>query len=272
MKKRALRVFSFLIPIAFILLACGCPEEEEAIVTTVPEGDPLGYIREDEAFISEYRGFYLVRDGAFYSLNDITSFKDKDEYNQGEKKGYAKYETIYENSGDYVYTLGDFELPVISDTDEIRSYGLSNVFLMKVEDVSYAYVRQMDAEGYTIAGFIDTTEGRVRVPSYCKEYKTVVGDEEIETNYNLPKGTEVTISWYEGTDYKEYTAVADTRFYRYKYADRIEFEGELCKEGYATYDFSDVEPGLYWIRSGEWNSSIKASEHQLRGGAIIVIE
>ncbi len=279
-KKKALKFILLLLPVASVFMACGCSSSKEEIVTAIPDGpyDPMGYIREDEAFISEYRGFYLVRDDVYYSLNDITSIKDKDEYNLGKKFGYDEYETLYEREGAldhfYMWLYGDFDLPVISDTDEVRSYGVSQVDLWKLEDIKYGFVRQMSGMDHGVySGYVDTTEGRKRIHSAYKEYKCMCGDEEIDVNYNLEKGTEVTVSWYEGTDYFEYTAIADTKFYRtYDKSPDYEIEGELCKESYAKYDFSGVEPGLYLLLSTEINSTNGFGEKQLKGGSIIIIE
>lgn len=102
--------------------------------------------------------------------------------------------------------------------------------------------------------------------------------EVLDNVYNLEKDAEVIVSWYEGTNYSEYTCVANLKYY-YAYdkdthsklgddsTGPLEFEGELHKEGYATYDFSNVEPGTYLVVSTEINS-----ENAYRGGAILIIE
>ena len=281
MKKKVLRAFSILLPITFILMACGCPAKKEVIKTTVPDGpfDPMGYLREEEAFITEFKGFYMLRDGVTYSLNGVTSIKDKDEYNPGEIKESYGYQALYDASQDsswyYYWTLGEFDIPVIHDSDEVRSYGISEVSLFKVEDLNYGYIMDMSGNGLGIPPkYVVTTEGRIGVNQESKEFKCVCGDTELETNYNLEKGDEVTISWFLGTDYYEYKAIADSRFYKIKSIvnEDYKIEGELCKEGYAKYDFSEVEPGLYFFHSVENNTNLKYGEKQLIGNTLVIIE
>ena len=46
-------------------------------------------------------------------------------------------------------------------------------------------------EDAVASGWIETTEGRKYIPSRYKEQQYKVGDEVINLNYNLEKGTEV---------------------------------------------------------------------------------
>lgn len=66
-------------------------------------------------------------------------------------------------------------------------------------------------------------------------------------HYGYDKGTEFTASWYEGTTYNEYKVVANRKVYRpEKEEPKYDFAGELHPEGYATYSFEGVEPGIYY--------------------------
>lgn len=64
----------------------------------------------------------------------------------------------------------------------------------------------------------------------------------------LTQGEEITLNWYEGTEYKEVKKNA-TYHYHIISKERIEIAGTLTKEGYAEYDLSNVPDGLYILRS-----------------------
>lgn len=291
-------------PTVFIISACGMLSSDKNAETveenTEAEEEPLapyGYLIEDEEFVKAFKGFYIYRNDQFYSLNRVVSYKDIEEYNIGEKLnngldfhwvGESEYygQTITEcslglmninNEEERVYyfnTIGDYDIIKLEPDDEIRSYGVSNVEITKLESLEYGFRREMgNRAGLGVystdewdkglaSGWLQTTERKKHIPQRYKELKYQIGDEEINYNYNLEKDTEVTVSWYEKTDYYEYTAVADSKFF---YATSYDFngvlgdsnsgpikkEGTLCKDGYATYDFSDLEPGVYFLRSTE---------------------
>ena len=298
MKKRTLKVLLIVLPMIMILMACGCPscqknkirqltsEEIAEKYKNVPL-DPYGYCDETNSFIILHQGIYLVRDGVHYSLNELTGKKERPEYNAGKMTagdGQYLYQRAPGRKGDdnglFVYQLGDFDPLVLNkETDEIRSYGVSSVKLIKLEDLKYGLQRELQTDVWGLTGKnIKTTEGSVKVPNDCKEFQYTLNGEVLDCIYNLEKDTEVTVSWYEGTTYHEYTCVADLKYY-YAYdkdthskmgddsSGPIEFEGELHKEGYATYDFTNVEPGTYLVISTEINS-----ENAYRGGAVLIIE
>ena len=315
MNKKKLCIATTILPIALIIIACAMPsskkEEEEPVVEEPLV--PYGYLIEDEDFVTTYKGFYVVRDDQFYSLNRTVSLKNRDEYNFGENaileahlfKDNINGQSIYDSelgcmNDDktlvyYFYTIGDFELLKIEPTDEIRSYGVSKVSLVKLESLGYGFRRQMSGgagygnlgntdsgHGYA-PGWINTKEvGKIHVPDLYKELKYQIGDEEIFLNYNLEKDTEVTVSWYEKTDYYEYTCVADSKFFYASNKDvhgvlgdestgPIEKEGTLTKDGYATYDFSDLEPGTYYLYSDEIVDT-DFGEKLFKGKSLFVIE
>ena len=240
----------------------------------------------------ENKGFYLVRDGVFYSLNEVASIKERPEYNVGRYAEANEFQTLFtitggymgKDHGEYLNTWDDYELLKYNkDTDEIRSYAVSTVELIKFESLGYGFRRDMTAESMDLdSGLISTTDGQKRISDKSKQLTYVLNGEEIEHNYNLEKGTEVTASWYEGTTYYEYTCVADTRYYYSWEKDSknvmghpeigpIKLEGTLCKEGYATYDLSSIEPGMYVLVSREFPDK-KFGETILKGGGVLIIE
>ena len=311
MNKKKLCIATTIFPIALIIIACAMPsskKEEEPVVEEPLV--PYGYLIEDEDFAKTYKGFYVYRDDQLYSLNSVVSMKNREEYQfsdetyllefhwkkEDEVHGQKIFDAVNGVMNDdktsvlYANTIGDFDLLKIEPTDEIRSYGVSNIELIKMESLGYGFRREMD--GYSgmgidksdlCAGWIVTTEGKKSIPSgYYKELKYQIGDEDIYVNYNLEKDTEVTVSWYEQTDYYEYTCIADSKYYYCPSKKLVEIfgdpdsgpikkEGTLTKDGYATYDFSDLEPGVYYLRSRE-NIESKFGTTYLKGYGLFIIE
>lgn len=282
-----------LIPTAMILLACGFPggketkEKVEIDYSNIPL-DPYGCFLDSESWVQVKKGAYIYRDDKYYSLNLQASLKDRPDYNVGQifdnsyvfdKKNYVEYQALYDSvlgpsyvdsSTDlyrtYCYPLGDFEpMTYNKDTDEIRSYGASQMSLIKLDDVRYGYL----IHGPEKSPQIETTEGFFGPKNNSKEFKCIFDDGTlVERNYGLNKGTEITASWYDGTDYKEYKVVADRVMYIENETKTYELEGELHTEGYATYDFSNVEPGIYRVMLIGQTFSFDI----LNGGGIIIIE
>ena len=302
MKKRRLKAFFLIIPIIMILMACGCPsgqsnkkneltpEEIAEKYKNVPL-DPYGCVIEDEDWVSEYKGIYLVRDDVFYGLNSVASIKERPEYNVGNVTASHTQIMIQDFKGSkgderglFVYTFGDYVPLVLNkDTDEIISYGISTLDLTKLENLNHSLHPNVIGDAFLGTYYnIKTTEGMAEVPSDCKEFQYTLNGEVLENTYNLEKDTEVTVSWYEGTTYNEYTCVANLGCYFATFKDAyhilgddssgpITIEGELHKEGYATYDLSNIEPGTYLVDSPE-RPNVKFNEHCLTGGGILVIE
>lgn len=296
-ERKKIQAFLVLVPTAMVLLACGLsgeeeePEEEKVVIdySNIPL-DPYGCYIEDEDWIAENKGVYLLRDGVYYSLNSYVSGKERPEYNVVQIRtdhNQLLFDRSQGRMGDdiglYVYTFGDYDLLVLNkDTDEIRSYGVSSVDLVKLENLKFGLKPYKISDMWVNDKKIETTEGWIEVLHDCKEFQYTLDGEVLENTYNLEYETEVTASWYQGTTYNEYTCVANTGYFYAKGKDvyqtlgddssgPINIEGELHKEGYATYDFSNVEPGTYLVLSLE-RPSTKFGETCLTGGGILVIE
>ena len=68
---------------------------------------------------------------------------------------------------------------------------------------------------------------------------------------NLNYGETYTVSWFEGTKYKEHQLVANCSFYKQpENTKEYVLKGKLNKEGYASYDYSEIPPGLYRVMGG----------------------
>ena len=68
---------------------------------------------------------------------------------------------------------------------------------------------------------------------------------------NLTQGETYTVSWFEGTTYHEYNVVANSPYYTINWTKSYNIstyiiEGELHKEGYASFDLSGIPSGLYY--------------------------
>ncbi len=89
-------------------------------------------------------------------------------------------------------------------------------------------------------------------PQYISEF-TIIDEDGNEFHdfsdiYNLTYGETYKLSWFEGTNFTETEMTAEWRVYhRASLTSTQDYEIEkiLNKEGYAEYDFSILEPGLY---------------------------
>ena len=78
---------------------------------------------------------------------------------------------------------------------------------------------------------------------------------DIPSIYNLNEGEDYIVSWYEGTQYREVTLPADSKYYVLA-RDRLDdpeyiVSGTLTKDGYAEYVISGVESGTYVVTNAD---------------------
>lgn len=210
--------------------------------------------------------FFLLRDGKNYSLGTIDKEKGASvlPYLVGSGDRYGSYVgySLYGDSqvspvGAFdwgFFSYGNVPVPVYKQGDKIVSYstkGVPSLQLRKVDFYGYAIRLKSTSDKYIV---FDTAIGPVSFPIDGTSIKNSSG-EVVEDIFNLNEGDIYTISYYEGTQYKEITLPADSKCYAQESGrlddPEYEIEGTLTENGYAEYDINEVEPGFYRIINGD---------------------
>ena len=277
MKKKLLSML-LIFGLVFVFAACGSDDSDyesgvdeiEFEEETTDSGDVSS---EDELYLLAWEpneenseNFFLLRDNQNYSLNTIDADKavgvlpvivyGSKDYGHG---GCIIYGDMMETGAlpevarDGFFSYGNIPVPVIEEGDKVVSYssrGVPELMLKKLDFYGYAIRLKTFSKGYII---IDDAIGSVTLPFDGTEVVDSSG-ETVDDIYDLNEGEQYIVSWYEGTQYKEASLPADSRFYvpeRGRMGDpEYEIEGTLTKDGYAEYDLSAVESGTYMIISG----------------------
>lgn len=218
--------------------------------------DPLAMLEVKEAFAKNAGGVYLRRNGKLYTLYKYVSEETSEKYNVGWRKsvGWTNCELyLYcEDSAETQLTFGDFDPPALMEGDEIISFGNTGFRMRKYNFVGYSLpiCNFPNKFAWIFESFFgmptELSQYTAKTLEVCDKNGTVQED-----YHNLEYGETYTVSWYQGTDYHELKMDATCRCYQpNKQADYQSFDGTITKNGYATYDLSGVEPGLYRIAVG----------------------
>ena len=233
------------------------PESGETapIETTEPviEEDPIGMLEVTEKFAKETNGVYLRRNGKLYSLGIFVPRETCEKYNVGWRRGanymYGELSVICGETNRYV-TAGDVAAPVITEGDEIISYGFTGFNLDYVEKVGYSIMITENTPYKKLWVFTSLVGGPLEIGEYTApslEVRDAQGN--LMSDYHDLEYMETyTVSWIKGTEYNEIQMIANCRSYETK-GTAYSFTGTVGKNGYATYEFTGVEPGTYKVRT-----------------------
>ena len=229
------------------------------------EVDPEEILKVSEAEARRRGGYYVRRNGELYIVD--TFCRDDGIAGGFGNRGTAVpldsnyyIGTYYRERGTYHYlSIGDVPIATLMPGDELLSFSspfISNFY--KAELKSYTIpiliVEYGASERYHV--FVDFDEEPIAlVEKYWETFEIRDSSGNIIEDYrNLPYGEKYTVSWFEGTNYREFTLVSDCNYYNAPgYDKRItdddaesyELEAELHKESYASFDFSHIPAGLY---------------------------
>ena len=230
-------------------------ESETEEQTEVKPVDPLAIYE-----LESGRGLCLFRNEKLYRLYGEISVDKKKEY----QMGYMDYHidgnsaSVYFNpqKSDYNYyiSFGGFPLIEIESFDSIRGYGKTKINLQKAEFISYALTIDESLSIFSECPIVEIYYNDAdAIETHCvKVEKDNISIKDKSGNliadyYDLPYNEQYVASWYEGTTYKELTLTANNPCYKIKGDIVNSIEGTLTKNGYATFDFSNVSPGLYYV-------------------------
>ncbi len=202
-------------------------------------------------------GFFCIQNDRYLQLNSQNSSRA---IQRGPSYGMIvqSYPLLFQLSETTTY-------PVISRTDKI--------IYISPTDVASLYLQPISESGYTPGLFLGQgicdlddllkKHGRLDThSSMAKDYPgAVINNGQYTTKdfrngvLPLPKGEELTLNWYEGTEYKETKKKANYRYHIID-QDKIVLSGTLTQNGYAEYDISNVQDGLYVLQSGQKGDEI----------------
>ncbi|MBQ1298726.1 hypothetical protein IIY24_02735 [Candidatus Saccharibacteria bacterium] len=261
------------------------PEEEvvEEVLETPeqspPEDELAMFFTTEEGVRSTGGCICLVRDGTMYSITGvpINGSTNPATYSAGTSDTLIDngvYQCFYatldkdRGKGFWCISIGDVVVPVISRDDMIIGYASDHVPTLELYDVefhSYGLCVHQSQVPSELGGGSTTTGWRIYTGVTPGDYVEFTRDEigrvcvcDLDGNQasdgfgGLEYNETYLLTWYEGTQYYEIEVVANSAWYNCeRMGSKYDLEGELTREGYAVYDFSDVSPGVYWIRGGD---------------------
>lgn len=221
-------------------------EEEEAY-------DPYEALIVTEEWAKKYASPCVIKDGKIYSVGNTISPSSE----VGDK--YPNIGVLAVDPTDssmrYQHKFGKDCLVTYGPVPTVHCEG--DDLLVKYSDVSFAEsitVRSVSFYGYTV-GITETTDQLyISIPDgVFMSYKlrditkygvTDLEGNEIEDYHSLEYGQKYLFYWYQGTQYNEFEMIADCSYYTIS-QDTYKIIGTLTKDGYAKYDYSNLEPGYY---------------------------
>lgn len=235
------------------------PDSPITSITIPDEEDeePFLYFKVSEEWARKFTGGYLFSNNTYYSLNDSVDIRTFTGYGEGWQIAERNVTGMYMYSDmeyKHITMFGDFEIPVCTKDDELRSFDHTEFTFVKVHNVGYSapivtgsgdwtgrlgFIEDMSSSNITV---VDSKSGNISQLSI----KDGSGND-IEDLFNMAKDSECIISWYEGTDYNEVKLEAFCKVFELE-EEEIKLEGELNENGYATYNTLKLPKGTYLVK------------------------
>jgi len=221
-------------------------------------------------------GFYLKRGDTFYTLQSSIPERLKGvDYTAGRiEEGTGGKTVFYEHQLDIVdgayssvITYGDFDPIVVEPGDMIVAFDPDRIPDLQLQSMQFygysiGYVEPSSYYGYTNGWIWDSDMNFTSMDAHNVSSSDVsvqdASGSEVPDYRNLGYGDQCKVSWAAGTAQQEVTSTANCRYYKYTlgheaiYKDDSEYtiSGEATTDGYAVYDISAVEPGIYKVYGG----------------------
>ncbi|MBR3323953.1 hypothetical protein IKG24_00210 [Candidatus Saccharibacteria bacterium] len=212
-------------------------------------------------------GAYVQRDGAYYTI----SARVPEDVIERCGVGCIGYPALGHDASLYVMdevtsdsvevptkneecliSCGDFPILKIHRNETLYGYNATGLNFYRASFVGYTIQasRRPRNSGLSYFPIIDHRFLQTSDP-LATETKEHIGlydlnDNPVEDVHDLNYGEEYLFEYYVRTEYREFREVADCRCYALKKSElAYRIDGELTKNGYVTFDISEVEPGLY---------------------------
>lgn len=255
--------------------------DPEPVVTPDPQPDPepqidpneqltWDYLEVDEAWMKNYRGIGLRRDGKLYSLTDGVPKENSSKTTLGAvHNNNATSGGFGEEDSSWILNDDRYVIPVVSGTDDIGWYGESDgsIKLLPMEFYGYTIPMITNASvnnwSITAVAWMEDPRGSQDYANlksiYYKDLKLFDSNgidhfelfrESLDNSElrNLNYNEKYSLEWDSDGEHYQKDLVAFWRYYRTTGADAITLSGEPTDdENYEKYDFSTVPSGVYYI-------------------------
>lgn len=278
MKKK---IFGLIVVLLLVVLVIGCRRSYDPYMETEVKSEPAPLIvaseveseepKSEEPEVVDLLGALRVKENYFENRNSFALKKGGDYYvldSQMYKFDVAKYPNIgsrveYDGSRQLTANISNTRKLVIGPVpvltiekgkDKICYFSASTPASLGLHKATfYGYgtcIRMQDCLEIYNPG----DEGEEFYYYYDGAHDYAVLDDKgnsVSDVYNLEQGQEYTVCWYVGTQYNERKLKAESSIYDVDIqAPTYKIEPEFTKEGYATFNLSEVEPGLYFLTNG----------------------
>ena len=247
--------------------------EEGEITTTETEeaaqsDDPYDVYYVPTETAVELGGIFVERDGRKYSVVSEVPPRVIGEYGAGytnENDGSIAF--LYAEDGSQVLdiptevpisilSVGDFPILTVSKSEPLVGYDQTEIYLQKTDFVGYTIAAVQYTGGLSVIPITDgvkPSSGSKFVYQPRTQIQVVdAADNPVADFRKLTYDETYKLEWFIGTEYNVAEMKANSRAYRTfnPGTEGFQIDGMLSKEGYATFDISGVESGIYVIRRG----------------------
>ena len=236
---------------------------ENTVSNKNASSDPFGMYLVPEGW-AQY-GLFMEKDGKLYSMDSTVPVSVIDEYGVGVRAGKeVKEANLYlmdsgkvgilpTNTPKAYVSAGDVPLLKVSKSDKVIAYGIQRIELTETSFAGYTIDAHERAFGSlefmpTIDHTLIPTDGEIANQSKHDFGIFDANENQVEDFRNLTYGEEYTFTWYSGTECHQIVKVADCHCYPIDEsvsAKTYTIKGSLTKNGYAEFDLSEVDPGIY---------------------------
>lgn len=247
-------------------------EEEDVIEETEDENESdetdLAILEEDPSAV-DFKGFYLLKNDKYYPLDGEVN-NDQEVGLQTANAGKLLYSNavFYDKSNTWVFHSYE-EVPelTLSNSDKVIAFSddeIPTLSLYKVDFYGHGICASYD-NGRLLAYFAGSNDYVMKEGVSDFVVREDETGEVVDDYYNLTPGVAYVLSWHKGTNYEEQFGGGYSLVYSFEPGfdasspvrePDYRIEGTITNLGYAEYDMSNVEPGIYSLSGGIQSSGI----------------
>lgn len=220
--------------------------ENDESNTSITENYELLILSEEDAKLQN--ATVLLRDGKMHSLASYATLPGSYNYvqrilytkNDGNLLSCGKVPVLTYKSEDIIAKFSKTTANPILTLTPVKSVGcmINMVYTKPFGGGHYYLIRDLTNDNYYELNERDISNFTVQdsAGNVLADYLDVG---------SYVEGEMYLVSWFTGTQYNEVNLVADCTKYECTDGDAYELEGTPTKDGYASYDLSEVKSGLY---------------------------
>lgn len=244
------------------------PVSEEPVSEPEPQVDPneeltWQYLEVDEAWLKNYEGMGLKRDGKLYSLSDAVPVENWQETGIGNRDGEYGIPFAYGDiTDDWIIEDDRFVIPCVNRNDDLAWYGKAVTSIKLVPMSLYGYtvpILQDTNKCETLTVVNNNSFNSVEELLVIYDYRNksgmlkdvrlldTSGNDVFADFRNLVQGDSYTLKWNDGTEHEE-KLNANWCYFKPTGGGAITLTGVTTDDPLITqYDFSAVPSGLYYM-------------------------